>query len=51
LRNFSQIHNHGNYIGESHDVASEHPDLVRKLAEIMKREHTPRPVFPMRPID
>ncbi len=38
-------------IGESHDVASEHPDLVRKLAEIMKREHTPSPVFPMRPID
>lgn len=38
-------------VGESRDVAAEHPDIVRRAAELMKREHTPSTVFPFPPID
>ncbi|RMG40818.1 MAG: arylsulfatase, partial [Planctomycetota bacterium] len=38
-------------VGESRDVAAEHPDIVRRAAELMKREHTPSAVFPFPPID
>jgi arylsulfatase A-like enzyme len=31
---------------ERRDVAGEHPDVVRELAAIMAREHTPSDVFP-----
>lgn len=29
-----------NDIQEQHDVAAQHPDIVRKMEEIMKKEHT-----------
>ncbi len=32
---------------EQNNVAQEHPDVVAKIAEIMEREHTPNPYWPM----
>jgi len=33
-------------IGETTDIASEHPEIVKKMEEIMKEAHTPSEVFP-----
>lgn len=33
-------------IGEAHDVAAEHPDMVQQLETILKREHVPNPLWP-----
>ena len=38
-------------IGESRDVAAEHPEIVDQLRKIMDTEHTPSTLFPMPPID
>lgn len=32
-------------IHEDHDVAAEHPDIVKRLVDIVYREHTPNPNF------
>jgi len=37
--------------GEKHNVAKKHPDVVRRIKEIMKAEHTPSKRFPMKPLD
>jgi len=37
--------------GEKHNVAQKHPDVVRRIKEIMKAEHTPSKSFPMKPLD
>jgi len=34
-----------NDIGETRDVAAEHPDIVERIAQIMTREHTDSPIF------
>jgi hypothetical protein len=36
---------------EKNNVAKAHPEIVEKLAAIMKREHTPSKLFPLIPID
>jgi arylsulfatase A len=33
-------------IGETTDIASQHPEIVKKMEEIMKEAHTPSEVFP-----
>jgi arylsulfatase A len=33
-------------ISEDHDVAAEHPDVVKRINEIMNKEHTHSPLFP-----
>jgi arylsulfatase A-like enzyme len=33
-------------IGETNDVASSHPDIVKRMEEIMKEAHTPSDIFP-----
>lgn len=38
-------------LGEQHNVAAKHPDLVAQMAAIMKQEHTPAPWFPLRAAD
>ncbi len=38
-------------IGEQHDVAAEHPEIVARLRSAMEREHTPSKLFRMRPLD
>lgn len=35
-----QLFNLKNDIQELHDVSAQHPDIVKKIAEIMKKEHT-----------
>ena len=37
-------------LGESKDLASQHPDIVATIRDIMKSQHRPIPVFPLRPI-
>lgn len=37
--------------GEQNDLADDHPDVVRSLAELMRREHTPSKLFPLPGID
>jgi arylsulfatase A-like enzyme len=32
--------------GETTDVATKHPDIVKRMEEIMKEAHTPSEVFP-----
>ena len=36
---------------ESRDVASQHPDVVAKLSELMKQQHQKSAVFPLRALD
>ncbi len=38
-------------IQELHDVSAEHPDIVKTMTEIMKKEHVPSKVFPLKNID
>lgn len=38
-------------VRESRDVAQQHPDVVARLRQILKREHTPSKIFPLRPLD
>jgi arylsulfatase A-like enzyme len=35
-------------IGEKHDVAADHADIVAKIKDVMTREHTDSPLFPVR---
>lgn len=34
-------------LGEQHDVAAKHPDIVRRMAEIMRHSHEPSDLFPL----
>jgi arylsulfatase A-like enzyme len=36
---------------ESDDLATKHPDVVNKIKDIMEKEHTPSPYFPIKVID
>ena len=38
-------------VGERRDVADKHPDIVRRIAAVMLREHTPSEVFPVKVLD
>jgi arylsulfatase len=38
-------------VGETLDVASRHPEIVRRMAGIMAREHAPSATFPMKALD
>jgi arylsulfatase len=38
-------------VGESQDVADEHPEIVARMRKIMEAEHVPSDLFPMPPID
>jgi arylsulfatase len=46
-----ELYNLVDHIGESRDVAAEHPDVVAKLRAIMDEQHTPSKLFPMAPLD
>ncbi len=46
-----ELYNLADDIGEQHNVAKQHPDIVKKLAKIMKEQHTPSKLFPLIPID
>ena len=38
-------------VGESTDVAAQHPEIVRQIQSIMQREHTPSDLFPFPALD
>lgn len=41
------LYNLADDIHEDHDVASQHPDVVERLKQIIHREHTPNDLFPI----
>jgi arylsulfatase len=46
-----ELYNLATDIGEQHDMAAQHPEIVRRIAEIMRREHTPSETFPIKVLD
>ena len=46
-----ELYNIAKDIGETTDVAADHPDVVKKLAKMMTEVRTPSEYFPLRPID
>jgi arylsulfatase len=46
-----ELYNLKDDIGESKDLAADHPDLVARLRKLMETEHTPSEVFPIKPLD
>lgn len=46
-----ELYNLADDPGETRDLAAEHPDIVAKILGIMKREHVPSELFPLRAID
>ena len=47
----TELYDLDNDIGEQHNVAAEHPELVAKLNAIMKRARTPSKLFAFGPLD
>jgi arylsulfatase len=45
------LYNLAEDIGETTDVAAEHPEVVAQVREVMQREHVPSELFRFRPID
>ena len=41
-----ELYDLGQDIAEAHDVAAEHPDVVKQLEAILHREHVPNPLWP-----
>jgi len=46
-----ELYNLAEDVGEQHNGADKHPEIVAKLAQLMKQQHTPSEVFPLRPLD
>ncbi len=46
-----ELYNLEKDIGESKDVAAEHPEIVARMRLIMKKEHVPSELFPIPAID
>ena len=46
-----ELYNLKEDIGESQDVAAEHPEVVAKMRAVMQREHEPSELFPIGPLD
>ena len=46
-----QLYNLKEDIGETKNVADQHPEIVQMMREIMKREHEPSEVFPFPALD
>jgi arylsulfatase len=46
-----ELYNLATDVGEQDNVAKQHPQLVSELAMLMKQEHTPSELFPLRPLD
>lgn len=47
----TELYNIANDIGESKDVATDHPDIVRKLEQLMAEQHVPSKLFPLKVLD
>lgn len=46
-----ELYNIAEDIGETEDVAGQHPEIVAQMAKLMEREHVPSEIFPLIPID
>lgn len=46
-----ELYNLAKDVGEKNNVADKHPDIVKRLSALMKREHTPSELFPLPGID
>ena len=46
-----ELYNLKDDLGESRDVAAEHPDIVAKAREIMRTSHVPSRLFPLVPFE
>ncbi|MGE0128201.1 MAG: arylsulfatase [Blastocatellales bacterium] len=46
-----ELYNLATDAGEQHDLAAKHPGIVRRVAAIMRREHTPSEIFPIKVLD
>ncbi len=46
-----ELYNIAQDIGETNDVADEHPEIVAKLAKMMESARTPSEIFPLIPLD
>jgi arylsulfatase A len=46
-----QLFNLADDIGETTDVAANHPDIVERVATIMREQHTPSKIFPIKSLD
>jgi arylsulfatase len=47
----TELYNLKDDVAEKKDVASEHPEIVKQIEAIMKAEHTPSKLFPLKAID
>ena len=39
----TQLYDLGNDLGEAHDLADQHPEIVKQLEDMMADAHTPHP--------
>src|SRR5262245_45476130 len=46
-----ELYNLATDVGEQHDVAARRPQIVERIAEIMRREHTNSEAFPIKILD
>ena len=46
-----ELYNLATDVGEQHDVAAEHPEIVDRIRAIMREAHTPSKLFPLKPVD
>ena len=46
-----ELYNLKDDIGEKNDVAKKHPDIVKRIEQIMKQEHVPSEGFPFKALD
>jgi len=46
-----ELYNIAQDIGEQNNVATKHPEVVKKLAKMMAEVRTPSEIFPLRPFD
>jgi arylsulfatase len=47
----TELYNLAEDIGEKKNVAAHHPEIVERIEKIMKEQHTPSAVFPIKVID
>jgi arylsulfatase len=47
----TELYNLKDDVGEKTNLADKHPDIVAKLEKIMKEEHTPSTLFPIKVLD
>lgn len=46
-----ELYNLQNDIGEQNDVSAQHPDLVQHIEKILREQHQPSPLFPIKVLD